>query len=115
MADRPINDTLLDVLKKLTHHEDTDMLFPAISGDQISIAFRRACKRAGIAHFRFHDLRHTFASHLTMAGCNQRTVQHLLGHKDPRMTMRYAHLSDAHLNQAVKTLDTVLVGQASVQ
>lgn len=109
----PVNDTLLAVLNKLTHFEATDMLFPDISGDQVTIAFRRACKRAKIAHFRFHDLRHTFASHLTMAGCNQRTVQHLLGHKDPRMTMRYSHLSDAHLNQAVKALDTVFVGHVS--
>ncbi len=109
----PVNDTLLTVLKKLLHSEDTDKLFPDISGDKVSIAFRRACKRAGVVHFRFHDLRHTFASHLTMAGFNQRTIQHLLGHKDPRMTSRYAHLSDAYLNQAVKTLDTILVGQAS--
>lgn len=102
----PINDTLAVVLHNLPRN-NTEALFPIISGNMLSMAFRRACKRANVTHFRFHDLRHTFASHLTMAGVNQRAVQHLLGHKDPRMTSRYAHLSDAHLNQAVKALDTV--------
>lgn len=68
-------------------------------------SFRTACQKAGIKDFRFHDLRHTFASHLVMNGINLKTVQHLLGHKDIRMTLRYAHLSREHLQAAVGTLD----------
>jgi site-specific recombinase XerD len=53
-------------------------------------------------------LRHTFGSHLAMAGLNLRTIQQLLGHKDLRITMRYAHLSVEHLQQAVQRLDEVM-------
>jgi len=55
--------------------------------------------------FHFHDLRHTFASHLVMNGLSLKTVQALLGHKDIRMTLRYAHLSQERLQAAVNTLD----------
>jgi integrase len=40
-----------------------------------------------------------------MAGVDIRTVQQLMGHKDIRMTMRYSHLSDAHLKEAVKRIE----------
>lgn len=69
------------------------------------MTFRRATKRAGIADFRFHDLRYDFASQLVMKGANLRTVQMLLGHKDLRMTARYAHLSQEHLQEAVRLLE----------
>jgi site-specific recombinase XerD len=68
--------------------------------------FTRAIKRAGIPHARFHDLRHTFASHLVMKGIDIRTVQELLGHKDMRMTLKYAHLAPDHVRKAVEVLDT---------
>lgn len=113
----PINDTLAEVLKNIPRSEeskDTDIVFPGLSGNMLSMAFRRACGKAKITNFRFHDLRHTFASHLTMAGYNQRTIQHLLGHKDPRMTVRYAHLSDDYLSQAVKALDQVFAPSKKV-
>jgi len=55
-------------------------------------------------HIRFHDLRHTFASHLVMKGIDLRTVAKLMGHKDIKMTMRYAHLAPDHLQAAVDVL-----------
>jgi integrase len=67
--------------------------------------FTRAVKRAGIPHVRFHDLRHTFASHLVMKGIDLRTVQELLGHGDMRMTLKYAHLAPDHVRKAVEVLD----------
>jgi integrase len=69
-------------------------------------SFENAVKRAGIPHVRFHDLRHTFASHLVMGGVDIRTVQELCsGHKDIRVTMRYAHLAPDHMRNAVRVLD----------
>jgi integrase len=64
-----------------------------------------ALERAGITNFRFHDLRHTFASRLVMNGIDLYRVSTLMGHKTPAMTLRYAHLSPQHLRAAVATLD----------
>jgi len=50
-------------------------------------------KVAGVKRIRFHDLRHSFASQLVIAGASIYTVQKLLGHQDVKTTMRYAHLS----------------------
>ena len=77
-----------------------------LSPDKVSVAFKRACKKADIEDFRLHDLRHHFASYLTMSVQSQRTAQELLGHKDPKMTMCYSHLSPEHLRSAVESLET---------
>jgi site-specific recombinase XerD len=74
----------------------------------VTVEFEKVCKRDRISDVRFHDLRHTFASYLTMGGVNLRTVQILLGHKDLRMTMRYSHLSPEHLKEAFNVLEKSL-------
>ena len=68
-------------------------------------AFKKACSAAKIDDFRFHDLRHTFASHLVMAGVDLVTVKELLGHKTINMTNRYTHLAQEHKAQAVAKLE----------
>jgi integrase len=84
-----------------------ERLFAGLTPDQVSVAFGRACTRAGIEDFRFHDLRHTAASWLRMTGADIHTVAQLLGHKDLRMAARYQHLSSQFLADAVKGLDAV--------
>jgi integrase len=66
---------------------------------------KRAAKKAGIRkNVTVHMLRHTYASHLVMAGVDLPTVKALLGHADIHTTMRYAHLAPDHLRQAAEKL-----------
>jgi len=66
--------------------------------------FERAVEKAQIRDFRFHDLRHTFASHLVMSGADILTVKELLGHKTLAMTLRYSHLSPNFKRSTVELL-----------
>lgn len=66
--------------------------------------FEKAIVKAGIVGFHWHDLRHTFASRLTMAGVGLRAVQDALGHKSVAMTVRYSHLAPDFLQDVVDKL-----------
>ncbi len=66
----------------------------------------RICQKAGLRKIGWHCLRHTFASHLAQAGANLVAIQGLLGHSDIRTTMRYAHINDGALREAINTLNT---------
>mgnify|MGYP001463395668 CR=1 FL=1 len=99
-------------LKGLTkdRHITTKLVFPNKTGTNrcrhnVSNAFKRACKRAGIEDFRFHDLRHDFGSNLVQRGISIYSVKELMGHKDVRTTQRYAHLSPDKLKVDIAALD----------
>lgn len=62
--------------------------------------FRPTCKEAGVQEVRFHDLRHTFASHFVMNGGDLYILQKILGHHSVTMTEKYAHLSPDYLQEA---------------
>ncbi len=103
----PINDTLRDFFEELKRKKRTGYVFSKEDGTpykSLKTAFGTAVRKAGIEDFTFHDLRHTFASHLVMNGVDLKTVQELLGHSNIETTMRYAHLSVGHKKQAVNRL-----------
>ena len=85
---------------------ESEMVFPnPVSGEQmteIGSAWNRVLEKAKIYKFRFHDLRHTFASKLARKGVDLYRISKLLGHADITMTLRYAHLSPGHLRSAVE-------------
>jgi len=107
----PINTTVEDVLNEIPHSVESVHVYTDRNGapyKEVKKSFHTALRKAGIHDFRFHDLRHTFASHLVMAGVDLTSVKELLGHKSLTMTMRYSHLSPTHKRKAVNTLDQVL-------
>jgi len=63
------------------------------------------CKKVGVRQLRFHDLRHTFASHFMMKDGNIFELKELLGHADFETTQIYAHLSPKHLEKAAGVVD----------
>lgn len=66
--------------------------------------WKHCLSRAGIADFRFHDLRHTHASYLAMHGADPATIARSLGHKDINMVNRYTHLATSHVANTVTNM-----------
>ena len=97
---------LLRELAKL-RRVDTDLVFANKAGKAIfpRRAFNRAIKAAELADFRFHDLRHTFASYLLMSGASLAELAEALGHKTLAMVKRYAHLSRSHAASVVNRME----------
>lgn len=94
----PINREALEVLEGWRDQQsrETGYVFPGKDGnrlDNVKKSWDGLLKLAQIEGFRWHDLRHTFASRLVMAGVPLNTVRELLGHSDIAMTLRYAHLA----------------------
>lgn len=101
----PLNEKALTVLE---HWPKTGpFVFTSASGekfDNVKKAWTAILEKAEIKSFRWHDLRHTFASNLVQRGVPLNTVRELLGHADLSMTLRYSHLAPSNLQQAVSML-----------
>lgn len=105
----PLNEVARKALLQLTEgiEEDQECLFMGERGAPLKKPrywWDKVIREAGIEDFHWHDLRHTFASRLVMAGVDLRTVAQLLGHKTLQMVMRYSHLSQSHELGAVERL-----------
>ncbi len=106
-----MNDRVMEILRNLPSRLKSEWVFPSETGNTplnpnnfINRVFELALKEAKISNFRWHDLRHTFASRLIRAGVDLRTVQELMRHKTIKMTLRYTHLSPTHTLEAVNKL-----------
>ncbi|EGR0316094.1 tyrosine-type recombinase/integrase [Vibrio parahaemolyticus] len=103
----PMNDTVFNMLSQWRAQNLNEEYVFVHEGKQVSFfqyPWQNLLKAAGIENFRFHDLRHHFASKLVMAGVDLNVVRELLGHADLKMTLRYAHLAPAHTAAAVQLI-----------
>src|SRR5262249_44949522 len=116
----PLNGTMVEMCKEIkAEQEQLGQQTPFVFvNPQTGKPYRRdadtawynALQRAGLSDVHFHDLRHTTASHLRMQGVDLLTLQELLGHKDGRMTKRYAHANAEHRLAAVGLLEKAYKG-----
>jgi len=106
----PLHDEALKLLKgwhKQCPQKNTLVFTNKDDGrfDHVNTSWRGVLKVAEIENFRWHDMRHTFASWLVMERVDLNTVRELLGHSDLKMTFRYAHLAPEHKATAVGKLN----------
>lgn len=110
----PLNDSALYVLQQLSTRDRSRYLFPSpvkasdAPYGPITRVWYRIRKTAGVEHLRIHDLRHSFASLLVTGGRSLYEVQKILGHSDPKITMRYARLSNETLRQAANVASVLV-------
>src|SRR5690606_29392617 len=107
----PMNAVVRNYLLALKEKSTHDVVVVDDNGEPFDVDhlyrdFRKFLKLAKIKEqYRFHDLRHTFASHFMMNGGNIYDLQKILGHTSLEMTQRYAHLAPEHLVQAANVVN----------
>jgi integrase len=100
----PLNEEATSVLRRWREQSgNSGRVFDATTG--FRTAWGKALKRARISKFRWHDLRHHFASRLVQRGVPLNTVRDLLGHSSVQMSLRYAHLAPDQRREAVAKLN----------
>lgn len=111
----PLNSDLVENLKR--HPKRGPYVFSDENGNildrhgALRSSFDRLVRVLQLANFRFHDLRHTFASDLAMKSVDIKTISELLGHSSTRMSERYMHLSPSHKREAVERLTQKTVAE----
>ena len=113
----PLNQSALAILKNRIRSTKTNLVFYSRChtghwGNNVWRTFKAATREARVEDFRLHDLRHTFATRLVQRGKDLYGVQRLLGHKDAKMTQRYAHHSPESLRAVVDVLDITIPAQS---
>ena len=108
----PLSQEAVAVIRAVRRKPGCPWLFPGRAAERplsdLYVFWNRLRRRLGLADVRVHDLRHTFASFLVNAGRSLYEVQRLLGHSDPRTTMRYAHLGQEALLAATEDMSALL-------
>ena len=109
----PLNKVALDVLNRRLKVKSikNDFVFFNRNGQKIPnsnlrLSFHRVMRKVGIKDFRWHDLRHTFATRLAQADVDLYKISKLLGHKDIKMTQRYSHHCPDSLRNGVEILES---------
>lgn len=112
----PLNDSALEVLSQLDTEGQYDHLFINKQTEKpyttIMKVWTRLRAKAGLPHLRIHDLRHQYASFLVNSGRTLFEVQKILGHSNPSVTERYAHLSTKTLQEAANSASLIIKGAA---
>ena len=109
----PLNDSAIEVLDRLGTEGKFEWLFRSVTGERLKHVHRvwdRLRVKAGLPHLRLHDLRHEHTSLLVNQGHSLYVVQQILGHKDPSVTQRYAHLSTRSLQDASDSASKAIQG-----
>jgi integrase len=109
----PLNDQALSILENLGTRGKYDHPFIARGGKPFTTIHKvwtRLRDAAGLPHLRIHDLRHQYASFLINQGRTLYEVQQILGHSDPSVTQRYAHLSTQSLQDAANSASDIITG-----
>jgi hypothetical protein len=113
----PLNDSALAVLAELPRNPECDALFVnARTRSRYTTVMKvwsRLRRKACLQHLRIHDLRHQYASFLVNSGRSLYEVQQILGHSDPSVTQRYAHLSSRSLQEAANSASVAIQGPAA--
>jgi integrase len=105
----PLNTTCQNILSEWKRQTGASHgpVFPNREGkafNNVKRSWASLLKDAEIKAFRWHDMRHHFASSLAMKGIDLNTIRELLGHSDLKMTLRYSHLCKTHTLSAVERL-----------
>ena len=115
----PLNDSAIEILKKADVDGKGEYVFcnPRTKKPYVTVhkAWARIRAKAKVPQLRLHDLRHQYASCLVSAGRTLYEVQKILGHSDPKVTMRYSHISSKSLLSAANTASDMIKGASQVQ
>ncbi len=108
----PLNDSAMEVVDELDSEGRYEYLFVNEKTGKPFVNFTRVWyklrKKAGVPHLRLHDLRHGAASNLINSGASLYIVQQILGHSNPIVTQRYAHLSMQSLHDASANASAII-------
>lgn len=113
----PLTTRAAGIIHRYLNITRSEHLFVSTAGHPYSVAevnraLQRAALKAGVLDLCLYTLRHSFISRLVQAGVSLPEVAALAGHRDVRMTMRYAHLAPQHLRNSIATLEARRIERA---